>query len=1214
MNRSVGRDEGYFLELLVYITKRHRDRVIWHDDDIPRYWIGPRQGRQPYLEHKPRPAPIAYHHFRSVATGKLPSLASLASNIRVREEERALSQPAPVDPSLHPTTPSRHHRRPREESGVEQDIAKASFVAHAASILDNKPPSWRPRRLGTFAHATQVSSDPGWLASPSPAGCVFIFICSVGGARADGESRDMEAWRRGGRHTRGVSSLDQAASGREEGGSKHSKAKPSLFHPVCSPGPMHSLSRRPRPAPPPAPSPIHHHHHPSAPPPSYYYYTSTLPVPSPRPSPRACNSCFSRSTDHAARQLSHHCPLPSIVHPTPTDFGLASQTRCAQVEACNTAALEPSRRLRPELSAARRRILSRITSPFATKSRSITDFYIQPDDPHRQYSPGDLVTGSVRLRVLRPTRVTHVVVSLHGYAQVYKNPGSPGEGFRATPGYLGTGRGKKSAEYYGNGFASLFEDELVLCGDGRLAEGAYQFNFELEFPDTDLPSSIDFERGTVSYMITATVTRPTTISPTLSCDRKVYFVERIDISPLYPPKSRTVTLEAVSRRKVARDQARKLVDPADRKSRKTDSASRSDPPRNSNSTAPSTLPESDPPMSPSPSQMSFESARSSSNRHSQVDSSSQSQGTSTNTRANDSKSSVTVKTITTQVESCVGGCLRGDSIPIKVSVNHVKHIKSMNGVIVTLFRQARVDMHPAIPLGPTEKSKNPKYEDYYPRSKTGLGGLSLSGAGSSHMFRKDLSQTVQPLIVDPGSLVSEVTVKVRVPDDAFPTISTVPGAMISFRYYVEVVVDIQGKFGAQERATQGLTGVTATTSSGGDELETVNTSNPHMVDTAPARRDKGVVSATFEVVIGTRDSERRKGKQKEEDKASSSPEQPRTGTETSNGAPPVNTTVTTPGYPTEEDYWNHSHHDWGYGSPNSHDDWYYHEYGWDQQPEVPMPYLPDNSQLSEKELARRGEERLLPSQPPGMEQQASEGAHAPSAPYIPDESVPHAYTLPTPAYESRVPSLSAPSHVTFQNHHNDMSAPAPEYFPAAGPSNHTPITMPTDDKQELQRQRLEAEASAPPLVGDNPIMEAETQPGAPVQQPSQPSAPEQLTNDEDGDDTLVPNEADFNDDSYAEANGNTGLSQDEQQSHVRDAEPHHEESRNQNESLFAAHVPPSEEIETVSTPQTAPGGSEQQRDGDVLAPSTPNANHDSQHDPLASSTAAKPSSAPTVEQ
>ena len=101
------------------------------------------------------------------------------------------------------------------------------------------------------------------------------------------------------------------------------------------------------------------------------------------------------------------------------------------------------------------------------------------------------MTGSVKLRVLRPIRVTHIVVSLHGYVQVFKNPGSPGDGLRANAGSIGTGRGKQSGEYYGNGFASLFKDEVVLCGDGRLAEGSYQFNFELEFPDTDLPSSID---------------------------------------------------------------------------------------------------------------------------------------------------------------------------------------------------------------------------------------------------------------------------------------------------------------------------------------------------------------------------------------------------------------------------------------------------------------------------------------------------------------------------------------------------------------------------------------------------------------------------------------------------------------------------------------------------------------------------------------------------
>lgn len=639
-------------------------------------------------------------------------------------------------------------------------------------------------------------------------------------------------------------------------------------------------------------------------------------------------------------------------------------------------------------------------------------------------------------------------------------------------------------------------------------------------------------------MITATVTRPTTISPTLSCNRKIYFVERIDISPLIPPKSRTITLEAVSRRKVAKDHAKKLVDPADRKSRKTDSASRSSPQRTSNSTAPSTTTESEPPMSPSPSHMSFESAVSGSNAQSQH-SSSQSQSTSTNTRPNDSKSSFTVKNITTEVESCVGGCLRGDSIPIKVSVNHVKHIKSMNGVIVTLYRQARVDMHPAIPLGPTEKSKNPKYEDYYPRSKTGLGGLSLSGAGSSHMFRKDLSQTVQPLIVDPGSLLSEVTVKVRVPEDAFPTISTVPGAMISFRYYVEVVVDIQGRLGAQERALAGLPGLTAITTSGGDDLENersgMTASGTYMVDTAPVRRDKGVVTATFEVVIGTRDSERRKGKQKEEVTATI-PEEPTPVEHPLHAATHPGADQPYSAYPPEDDYWGYNYHDWTYGNANGHDHWDYHGNGhgngWDMPPEVPMPHVPDDSQLTDKERARRAEERLLPSQPPDIDQQAGEGAHAATAPYLPGEDVPGLYGAPTPAYESHHNLASVPASSAFQTPRSDTSAssPAPEYFPTAGPSNHVPVSAPVDDKQEMRRRDLEAAASAPPvddedLYADPDVPSSGTATARQASAPSASFVPGQrsLSPDEVGDATIVPSESIMNHDSHADATEESNL-------------------------------------------------------------------------------------------
>ena len=145
----------------------------------------------------------------------------------------------------------------------------------------------------------------------------------------------------------------------------------------------------------------------------------------------------------------------------------------------------------PSTSTPSRRFLSRLASPFGPKSRHVTDFNVHIDDPHKQYAPGEQLTGCVHLKVVKPIRITHLVVCLHGFVQVYKNPGNPpADGYRTNTAHIGTGRGSKAGEYFGNGFASLFEDEVVLCGDGRLGEGVYQFNFDLEFPDRDLPSSI----------------------------------------------------------------------------------------------------------------------------------------------------------------------------------------------------------------------------------------------------------------------------------------------------------------------------------------------------------------------------------------------------------------------------------------------------------------------------------------------------------------------------------------------------------------------------------------------------------------------------------------------------------------------------------------------------------------------------------------------------
>lgn len=155
---------------------------------------------------------------------------------------------------------------------------------------------------------------------------------------------------------------------------------------------------------------------------------------------------------------------------------------------------------------ASRRLLARFTSGLSSKPRSVGDFTIHLDEHHRHYSNGDTVKGHVRLQVLRPIKITHIVISLAGLAQVYKNPGSNNENGRVTASLLSgsggaSGRARTAGRYHGNGVATLFEDEVILCGDGRLGERTYQFNFELQFPDKQLPSSIDVSAAELSYNV-----------------------------------------------------------------------------------------------------------------------------------------------------------------------------------------------------------------------------------------------------------------------------------------------------------------------------------------------------------------------------------------------------------------------------------------------------------------------------------------------------------------------------------------------------------------------------------------------------------------------------------------------------------------------------------------------------------------------------------------
>ncbi|KAF2141684.1 uncharacterized protein K452DRAFT_250417 [Aplosporella prunicola CBS 121167] len=698
-------------------------------------------------------------------------------------------------------------------------------------------------------------------------------------------------------------------------------------------------------------------------------------------------------------------------------------------------------------------LFARIKSPFGPKARSLAEYYIKPDDPHRQYSPGDCITGCVVLRVVKPIRVTHIVVSLHGFVQVYKAPNSPGDGYRAHYASIASGRGSRVGGYFGNGFASLFEDEVVLCGEGRLGEGTYQFNFELVFPSKGLPSSIDFERGTISYMLTSTVTRPTTIMPTTSCDRKVYLLENVDIAPLFRPKPRVVTLERVSRRSKAKSKVKKGV------SSSTDHTAALTPTDYSRSSRVSelgsTVDDVEAPGSPAPSDTSFDSHLSSSGAGSS--NGSNAKGPDLGTASAGKPALGDKHPITATIELLKAGFLRGDTIPLKISIKHTKHFQNLRGIIVTLYRQARVDMHPAIPVVMNAKGEKVQNEDYYPKSKTGLGGLSLSSAGSTHVYRKDLSQSFAPLVVDPRTRTAEVKAVVRVPDDAFPTITTVPGAMISFKYYVEVVVDLQGKLTGLDKyfSNSGMMlGVPASYSNapatGRAEEATASVYaawGGHFLDTEPLRRDKGVVSCVFEVIVGTKDSDRRKGKRK----ADPGTEFEQTPTEAE----------IHDAQPSDED--NLTRHIVLYSDHTPQ----YEAAQRDNQSAYPRPESVDEDSLPEKERLRRTEMRLLPSQPPQGEASSVAALHTPSAPILTEHDAPAqlAYRLHAApvADDSVAAGPSAPPLSALDDNAGEMrQSHAPCYEEQQSPqATHQGMSSATDDKHELQRRRLEMERSSP---------------------------------------------------------------------------------------------------------------------------------------------------------
>jgi hypothetical protein len=596
----------------------------------------------------------------------------------------------------------------------------------------------------------------------------------------------------------------------------------------------------------------------------------------------------------------------------------------------------------------------------------------------------------------------------------------------------------------------------------------------------------------------------------MHCDFKVRLIEPIDIASICSPSSRVVTLEPISRH--SRGKRSSVRDPNHREKKKATpdesnhSPEVSEPPSIRNSGD-----QQIPPRSPAPSEVSGESAISSSTGSLSFRLAPTLSITKASRRSNTQGSvlSLADKTITATVDLLRGGCLRGDTVPVRVSITHTKCIKSLRGIIITLYRQGRIDSHPLILL-PSARSKEAdrvKHEDYYPKTRTGLGGLSLSSAGSSSVYRKDLAQTFAPLIIDPRTLSTVVTASVRVPEDAFPTIASVPGGMVTFRYYIEVVIDLGGKLAGQDRVLPRMRGVEE------GSANMLATWGGSVVETDYIRREKSVVDVQFEVVVGTKDSARGRGKQVETQRQPQESKNPELDAVHSPLSPHVLESLQ---QQQQHDLDGHEHHTAEHVADQSES--YEQRYSYIGTPlptDVPPPEIADPEEMDEKTKLQNAEAMLLPSAPPedGQGSPSVLTVRGPSAPVIPlsaedgwcGDSERHHDQFHV---ESMWASPPHHLHMSYLQPSNPlMEAREPlshgNHYSGTGPrlgqlSSHSNEYLPTDDKHDLERRRLQAEASAPEeFAGDDNETSRNSSMAAPSEN-SGPTAPALTEGDEYG--------------------------------------------------------------------------------------------------------------------
>mmetsp|Transcript_3283 Transcript_3283/g.3667 ORF Transcript_3283/g.3667 Transcript_3283/m.3667 type:complete len:783 (+) Transcript_3283:333-2681(+) len=387
---------------------------------------------------------------------------------------------------------------------------------------------------------------------------------------------------------------------------------------------------------------------------------------------------------------------------------------------------------------------------------SVDEFYILLGDPHRSWLPGDEVSGQIIF--ISKKDLANIVITLSLIGSVKINASSHSK-LRPVKELLF----HHTIKIYGDENSGNNNNDNLEEFSNGLFKGEHRFPFIVKLPNKRVFTSIDFGKGSIKYSLKAAVGNASSFANDSPADSplsdsnngnnntmKNNFILKTKSlnfhNSVYTSEKIITLINPIDVSKLPRSKPKRLIIKDPRLSKKLSRTQSSTSTLNTINTF-NTL-----------SSNNSDTTTTNGEFHSNSNTPGNSVSHSNSNSPLNGPDNIRPQVIKIALEIPERGFLRGELIPIKLNINHTRKIQDLNGIIVTFVRVCR---------------------------------LSNGHENMAESFRKDLQQLVVPLYVDPNTFQSEINTSLRVPADAFPTISGCP--LVSFQYFIEVLINLSGK-------------------------------------------------------------------------------------------------------------------------------------------------------------------------------------------------------------------------------------------------------------------------------------------------------------------------------------------------------------------------------------------------------------------------------------